>query len=217
MVTVAVVTSPNTDDAPDAVPRRVFEEAPGVEIELESLVPLGGQAIPYVWVWGEDLDPFERALDGFPEVADVEVLEDVDGGALYRVEWDVDSPVIECIARANGTLMDAYGTVERWELKIWFERGQDSRAFQRCCRERDVPLEVERIGTTAREGDNGGPPVTKRQREALETAYESGYFERPRRSTQEEIADVLGISAAATGNRLRRGTANMVESLLEDH
>lgn len=216
MVTVAVVTSPNSDDAPDCVPRRVFEEAPGAEIELESLVPLGRRAVPYVWVWGDELDPFDRALRGCPEVADAEVVEDVDGGALYRVEWDVDSPVIRCIERADGTLRDAYGTAEEWELTIWFEEGEDATAFQQCCRERGVPLEVARIRATADEREDGDEPVTQPQREALETAYANGYFERPRGATQEDIAEQLGISAAAAGNRLRRGTANMVETLLDD-
>lgn len=216
MVTVAVFSSPNTDDGPDAVPRRIFEEAPDVEIELESLVPLGGRAIPYIWVWGEELGSFERALDAFSEIGDAAVVETVGGGALYRVEWTVDSPIIECIASAGGTLVDAHGTAERWSLKTWFERGSDARAFQRCCRERGIPLEVERIGTTTGARGNGDSPVTERQLEALRTAYAKGYFERPRGSTQQEIADELGISAAATGNRLRRGTANLVESFLDD-
>lgn len=216
MVTVALVSSPNGDDAPDSVPRRVFDAAPNVEIELESLVPLGGNAIPYVWVWGDELVGFERALVEDEAVTAVEVLERVDGGALFRVEWTVDSPVIECVDRAGGSLMGAHGTAERWELDVWFEAGEDARRFQECCRDRGVPLEVKRLRTVAEAADADDAPVTRRQREALVTAYESGYFERPREATQADVAQQLGISAAATGNRLSRGTANLVKSLLDD-
>lgn len=216
MVSIVVVSSPNDESAPDSVPRRVFDEAPGIEIEVESLVPFGERAIPYVWVWGTPVTPFERALRTFPEVTEVESLERVDGGALYRVEWSVDSPLLRCVLRAGGTLMEAYGTAERWELTLFFEDGDDAAAFQRCCRERDIPLEVERVGTMADGLDGGGTPVTDRQREALETAYANGYYERPRMATQEDIAAELGISAAAAGDRLRRGTAKLVESVLRD-
>lgn len=216
MVSVVVVSSPNGDAAPDSVQRRVFEELPGVDLDLESLVPLGRRALPYVWVRGPTRDEFGPVVGEFPEVSSVEVLERVEGATLYRLEWTVDSPALDCIAGAGGAVMDARGTAEGWELSIRFERSDDAAAFQRCCRERGVPLEVERIGTVRDGWSVDGSPVTPAQREALETAYDRGYFERPRETTQVAIADELGISAAATGSRLRRGTAKLVESFLED-
>ena len=216
MVSVVVVASPNVDSAPDSVPRRVFDEVPGIEIEVESLVPLGERAVPYVWAWGSPVTAFERTLRTFPEVTGVEPLERVDGGALYRVEWSVDSPLLLCVHRAGGAVMEAYGSADRWELTLFFEADGDAAAFRRCCREQAVPLEVERVGTVANGLEGDGPPVTDRQREALEAAYVAGYFERPRRATQGEIAAELGISAAATGDRLRRGAANLVEAMLRD-
>lgn len=221
MVSVVEVASPNDESAPDSVPRRVFEEVPEiemevVEMEVESLVPFGGRAIPYVWAWGKPVTAFERALRTFPEVTEVEPLERVDGGALYRVEWSIDSPLLRCVLRAGGTVMEAYGTAARWQLTLFFEDSNGAAAFQRCCRDRDLPLEVVRVGTMADGLGDGGTPVTDRQREALRIAYTNGYFERPRRVSQEEIAAQLDISAAATGDRLRRGTANLVESMLRD-
>lgn len=216
MVSVVVVSSPNGDHAPDSVPRRVFDELPRIEIELESLVPLGRQALPYVWVRGRNRESFGPVMAGFPEVTDVEVLQRVDGGVLFRVEWDVDSPTLECVARTGGSVMDAIGTAEGWKLTLRFEQSDGATAFQRCCREQDVPLEVSRIGTISDGLGGAASAVTERQREALESAYERGYFERPREATQEEIAEELDISAAAAGDRLRRGTANLVEAVLRD-
>lgn len=216
MVAVAILTSPNGEDAPDSVPRRVFESAPDVEIEIESVVPLAGSAIPYFWVWGGDLSRFEAVLEADPEVSAVERLERVDGGALYRIEWDVDSPVILCIRHAGGALMDARGTADRWELTVWFESGEDASTFLECCNARGAPVEVERFHSIDRESVEEPPAVTPAQREALVVAYENGYFEGPRAITQTELAERLGISTSATGRRLRRGVANLVErELLE--
>ena len=214
MVAVAVVTSPNGGDAPESVPRRIFEAAPEVEIEVESVVPLAGGAIPYFWVWGEDLASFEAALEGYAEVSDVARLERVDEGALYRIEWDVDSPVIECIQRAGGALMEAHGTADRWTLTLWFEAGEDASAFLECCAAEDVHVAVERFHSIDREGVDESQAVTPAQREALVVGYENGYFEGPREITQTELAERLGVSTAAAGRRLRRGVANLVERQL---
>ena len=214
MVAVAVVTSPNDEDAPDSVPRRVFEAVPDVEIEVESVVPLAGDAIPYFWVWGEGLPRFEAALEGYPEVAAVTRLERIDGGALYRIQWDVDSPVIECIERAGGTLTEAHGTADRWELTIWFAPGGGASTFLECCSARGVSVDVQRYHSLEQEAGEEPPPVTPAQREALVVAYENGYFEGPRDITQTELADRLDVSTAAAGRRLRRAMANLVERQL---
>lgn len=214
MVSVAVITTPNGEAAPDSVPRRVFEVAPDVEIEVESVVPLDDSAIPYFWVWGDDLSTFEAALDAEPQVSAGTRIQRVDGGALYRIEWEVDSPVIECIRRAGGTLMDAHGTVDRWQLTVWFESGEDASTFLECCNVRDAPIDVDRYHSTVREGVDDPPAVTPAQREALVVAYENGYFEGPREITQTDLADCLGVSTAAAGRRLRRGVANLVERQL---
>ena len=211
MVSVAVINTSNTD-APDTVARRVFEELPDVEIEVASFVPLGKRAVPYVWVWGDALAAFESVLGGYRKVSSVERLETVDGGALYRIEWDIDSPMIHCINEANAILVKAHGTAERWRLTVWFESGTDASELLRCCNARDVPIEVDRLYSIADETSGDATVVTPRQKEALVMAYEYGYYERPREITQTKLAELLGISASAAGDRLRRGTANIVEN-----
>lgn len=214
MVSVAVITSPNGEDAPDSVPRRVFDAVPEIEIEVESIVPVGDNVIPYFWVWGDELEAFEGFLDDDAEVTDVSRLDSVDGGALYRIEWDVDSPVLQCIRRAGGAVMDAHGDVDRWRLTVWFEEGGGSSSFLDCCSGRDAPVDVARLHSLDRAAGGGHPSVTPAQREALVVAFENGYFEGPRAITQTDLAGCLDISAAAAGRRLRRGTANMVERYL---
>lgn len=211
MVTVAVVTSPNTTEAPDCVPRRIFEDQPGIEIEIERFVPLGDIGVPYFWVRGDDLDEVERTLGRYDEVADVDRLERVEGAGLYRVEWTIDSPTIRCIQRSAAVLLSAHGTAARWRLEIWFEPESEASSLLRCCADNGVPIEVERLHSLAEVARDATPAVTPRQAEALSAAYEHGYFEKPRAVSQRELADELGISAAALGTRLRRGTANMIE------
>lgn len=58
-------------------------------------------------------------------------------------------------------------------------------------------------------GDDG---LTDRQREALVTAHEMGYFDVPRGAELADVADELGIGASALSERLRRAQAHLVET-----
>jgi hypothetical protein len=57
--------------------------------------------------------------------------------------------------------------------------------------------------------------LTEKQREALELAYDEGYFERPRRANQAQLAEGLGISKQAFSRRLARVEENLFGQLLE--
>ncbi|MFC7046301.1 helix-turn-helix domain-containing protein [Halobacteriaceae archaeon GCM10025711] len=58
--------------------------------------------------------------------------------------------------------------------------------------------------------------LTDRQRAALEAAYFSGYFDWPRGSTAEEIADSLGISSPTFHQHFRKAERKLLESILAD-
>jgi predicted DNA binding protein len=59
------------------------------------------------------------------------------------------------------------------------------------------------------------PDLTARQREVLLTAVEAGYYELPRESTTEEIADGVGIGRRTAEDHLRRAERKLVEALVE--
>lgn len=62
--------------------------------------------------------------------------------------------------------------------------------------------------------DGSEPPgdgLSDRQREALRTAYERGYFEIPRKTSLEALATELGISASSVSERLRRAQTQLIE------
>ncbi|WP_423746426.1 bacterio-opsin activator domain-containing protein (plasmid) [Haladaptatus sp. SPP-AMP-3] len=58
--------------------------------------------------------------------------------------------------------------------------------------------------------------LTDRQSEALETAYWSGFFEWPRESTGQEIAESLGVSQPTFNRHLRASERNLLTALFED-
>lgn len=58
--------------------------------------------------------------------------------------------------------------------------------------------------------------LTDRQSEALETAYWSGFFEWPRESNGQEIAESLGVSQPTFNRHLRAAERNLLTTLFED-
>lgn len=58
--------------------------------------------------------------------------------------------------------------------------------------------------------------LTDRQQEVLLTAYQTGYFERPRETTGAEVADHLDISASTFSQHLRAAQRKLLTALFEE-
>ncbi|MWG34567.1 helix-turn-helix domain-containing protein [Halomarina oriensis] len=58
------------------------------------------------------------------------------------------------------------------------------------------------------------PDLTARQREAFVTAYEQGYYEIPRATTTDAIADVLGVERRTAEEHLRRAENKLAAALV---
>ncbi|SEQ43866.1 bacterio-opsin activator domain-containing protein [Natrinema salaciae] len=77
--------------------------------------------------------------------------------------------------------------------------------------------EVERDVQTAREFREGlEDRLTDRQEAALRAAYFGGYYDWPRESTAEEVADAMGVSSPTLHNHLRKGQHELLRTFFDD-
>jgi predicted DNA binding protein len=58
--------------------------------------------------------------------------------------------------------------------------------------------------------------LTDRQEEVMRTAYEAGFFESPRESSGNDVADLLGVSQPTVNRHLRRGERKLLELVFDD-
>lgn len=65
-------------------------------------------------------------------------------------------------------------------------------------------------------GETFAEDLTERQREVLETAYETGFFESPRETTGVELADLLDISQPTVTHHLREAQRRLFADLFEE-
>ncbi|AGB36363.1 bacterio-opsin activator domain-containing protein [Natronococcus occultus] len=163
----------------------------------------------------------------------LETIEETDGLGDARVlsarkdyfEFELVAPtavsLFETIATHGGRVESA--TIEDGEFRFVVElpRGRDTRQMIELLKEHrsDVTYLAQRTTERSERSESGSESVlesdlTEKQRAALETAYFAGYFDWPRESTGEEIADRLGISPATFNQHLRTSERKFFDSVL---
>ena len=192
----------------------IFENLPGVTVELERLVPHETLMIPYFWVRGTETTDVEAAFDPHAGVRDIRMIDSVDDEHLMRAAWvrEYDG-LLTALSEANLTVLSGVGTAEGWRFQVRGDSQEAIASFRTYHQKHDVPIDVAMVHALLPiQGDSY--ELTETQREALVLAYERGYFDTPRESSLEEIADELGITQQSLSSRLRRGHRRLIGETL---
>lgn len=193
----------------------VFEQLPGVTVDLERIVPGSEMVIPYFWVRGAATDDIEAAFQKHEGVKDLRLIDSVEDEYLLRVEWVPEyEGVLTALAETEIPLLEATGTNEQWTFEIRGDDRSDVAEFQHLCRERDLPVTLTALHALTPVETATDAVLTDLQEELLVLAYERGYFDSPRDVTMTELGDELGISQQAVASRLRRGIRRILGGTL---
>ncbi|MFB6185099.1 MAG: helix-turn-helix domain-containing protein [Haloarculaceae archaeon] len=187
----------------------VFADHDDVTFQVERIVPMGGST-HYVWITGDDRAAVVSSLRETPSVTELTVLDELPDRTLVRFELPhVESTLFDLVTERDVTISEFRGTTEGWTLQLHFADPDELGRFYDECRERGISVELRQI-------NNGDDPfedeheITPRQIEMLAIAYESGYFDVPRRTTLTDLAARLDISEQAASERLRRGLSSLL-------
>ncbi|UPV77104.1 helix-turn-helix domain-containing protein (plasmid) [Halorussus limi] len=213
MSTVAEFTLPAQEFALGTV----FTELPDVTVQLERVIPDANGVVPYFWVRGTESENIVKQFSEHPGVRDIREVDHADGEYLMRCEWvpDYDS-VLDALIAPEVILLSAIGTVEGWTFELRGESRDSIAEFKEYCHDHGVPVALTELH--ALRPLDAKLNLTETQREALRLAYERGYFNSPRETTLQEIAEELGISQQALGSRIQRGNRRLIERvLMEDY
>lgn len=160
---------------------------------------------------GDDLDAFERALADDATVADVAVVSRNNDARTYRARPLVDVPLLSALDDLDARVCMRHIDAEGWWLRLRLPGRDALLAFNDYCREKGLDPNVARLG----QGGGDAPGLTDTQRDLLQVAYERGYYETPRSTSQAELASEFDVSPSSVSQRLRRATAELVDNTLE--
>jgi predicted DNA binding protein len=205
--------------AVDATPLAAASDRLDATLGLDGLVYRSdGSLLCYVAAETASADAVAEAVAAADGVAAARVV--ADEGGRVQAEIEAGTPLL-ALASSGATVRTA--TFEAGAGRIDVELPADGdvrrvadtldRAFDAevvAKRERERPV------TTAREfRDALGDRLTDRQETALRTAYYADYFESPRASSAEEVADSLGITGSTLLYHLRASQRKLLEAFFE--
>jgi predicted DNA binding protein len=193
----------------------IFVDFPDVEIELERVIPTNHAVIPYFWVWGADIAEIAAHFRSNSAVLSVELVDEVKGGGLFRAEWDMDSEsLLKGIGETDLIVLSATGTETKWRFELRTADTTGITRFQHYCKTNGIDITITRLYALSEMRTGEQYHITAEQEVALTAAFNAGYFNEPRETTLESIAQEMDITRQSLAARLRRGYRNLIANTL---
>ncbi len=191
-------------------------------IDIRSFVDGDEAVLAYGTIEGVDRSQVQEIADGDGDIADVRVL--AGGDQPVEVEFAVSGiqELFTTVASYGGRIGSA--TIVDGELRFVSEvpPGRDTRQLIELITDQfpSVGFVAQRTRTRSDEDVTELQSIlqslTDRQKTTVETAYLAGYFDWPRESSGEEVAQRLGISAATFSEHLRAAERKLFGGIFED-
>ncbi|SEO79356.1 PAS domain S-box-containing protein [Halogranum amylolyticum] len=192
-------------------------------ITFDQAVPLGDdEFLMYGTTTGDAFEALEALADQLPHFAELTVVTETSDEIRYKLRL-VEPPVLSTVAAHGGRIQTA--TIEDGDFRLIVEvpLGMDVRQMTDIVRDTYLAPELlaqrqvpQRDQTTERIHQVFTDDLTDRQRTALEVAYYAGFFEWPRTSTGEEIAESMNIAPATFHQHLRAGENKLLSALVAE-
>ncbi len=189
-------------------------------ISLEGSVPGSEGWVLYLSVEGVGPDAAADAIRAATAVERTRVI--TDGSASGRLEVVVPSPsLLDAVTAAGATLREA--SVGPDGARFVVEAPVDADISHIVDHIVEEFPGADLLATRERDPEPAtiaGPDgildeLTPRQREVLEAAYQAGYFDWPRESTAEEVAEAFELARPTVHAHLRKGVSRILTELLD--
>ncbi|MFC7142259.1 helix-turn-helix domain-containing protein [Halosimplex aquaticum] len=195
----------------------IFEQLPGVTVELDRIIPAQDVVIPYFWVRGTRIEDIENAFQDHPGVENIALVDSIEDQYLLRVEWSLAyDGILRALTETGVPLIEAVGTNTQWTFDVRGDDQQDIASFQQRCKELSIPITLSKLHALTPLESETESALTDAQQEALVLAYRRGYFNSPRDVTMADLGDELGITQQAVASRLRRGIEKILGTTLPE-
>ncbi len=194
-----------------------LQAAPGMRIQREwAIHDRMSDPVVFVWAWGGAFEQFEAAIPDDPTVREYERVDDTTEKRLYRVGIErstVTSPA-PIDRKTDASRISMTTSADGATLELRLADREALRTYIDLLREEGFTVELLRAHP-AGEGTEG-TGLSEKQAEALEEARAAGYFEVPRETDLETLAEKLDVSEQAVSERIRRGLSAVLADTFAD-
>ncbi|WP_336023446.1 helix-turn-helix domain-containing protein [Halobellus salinisoli] len=185
-----------------------------VELEFQPTDGLGWDCA-FVVVDGGTTESLLETLQSDTTVEDADFLGKIGDERRFRVLFRDGVQLIPQSSTEMGVrIISVRHEDGSWRVQMQLPAHSTLHRVQSHYHDRDISFHVKRLHV-ARETDAGSETgLLPAQHEALLIAHKSGYFDVPRKTSQEELAARLGISKSGVSQRIRRSISRLIESTL---
>ncbi|AFO58941.1 MULTISPECIES: helix-turn-helix domain-containing protein [unclassified Natrinema] len=170
----------------------------------------------FVSAFGDERAALESAMAADPTVSNPTRVATFENRAVYRVAVDSDLEIVPDRCIEDGLFVFTVTSDDGgWLARVHLPDRGALAAFRTHCRDRGISFRVTQLYDSSATDDRTYS-LTERQHEILTMAYYAGYFEVPRRATQDDLAARLGISDSAVSQRIRRAVSELIATTLEN-
>lgn len=201
---------------PDLLLAETIRAAPAATARLESTAgaaPAG--PVAFLTVAAGSYDRFEEALLADHTVADPRFVAEFAEQRVYHVVAATDLELVpaSCISLGARPLAVRTGG-DGWVVRLRLFARDALDALRGYCGDNGIEYRVRELSRAESRSEEYAFGLTGSQRTTLLLAAELGYFDVPRRVSQDDLASRLGISTSAVSQRIRRATARLVRGTL---
>jgi len=192
-------------------------------VSFDRTVPVGGGEYRlYGRTTVRGLETLRAVVAGDDVWTSLDVLSEQGTDHRFAVTL-TEPPVVSVVASHGGDVASARIDGGDYRLTVHLPQRADVQSLVESVRDSypDARLVAQRQ-TDRRDGSDRITPgvafedLTDRQRSAVEAAYYAGFFEWPRDSTGEEVADSLGVASSTFHQHLRTAERKILRLLLDD-
>jgi predicted DNA binding protein len=176
----------------------------------------GATVFPFLIEY-EDRAALEAALDDDATVDSYELVDWNGQTGIYNIEHTPETKLISTVVTdVNGFLAHTESSGNGWLVQLLLPDREALMAIWEYAKENDITLDIIEIYGTDETGSEISYGLTAEQKAALITAFDSGYFEEPRNTSLEGVAEEMGLSSTAVSGRLRRGIRNLLAATVAE-
>lgn len=185
-------------------------QLPRMRIRVLAAVQNGERGVALTEVSAPDIDAALEEMMSYDSIADIERLNSGDEQTLVQLETTM--PLLLEPLQRSGVPLEMPFTIQDgnvvWEVTA--SRDRLSKLGEHL-EELGIPFTVDSIYEEVESEEL----LTDHQWEVLKTATELGYYDTPRRCTQEELAETLGVAKSTCSETLHRAEERVIKQFIE--